>query len=176
MDAFIEIIATIFLLMLVVLGFYFIYSLMISTPFYPSRIKALDKAFDELDIEANKNKKFIDLGSGDGRVVLWAAKKGFDAYGVDENPYLILLSRIRTVLFHRGLSKHAHIIHGSFNKIDLSEYAVIYMYIYPKHMESLKEKLKKEMSKDAVILSNTFTFKDVEPIAKSGHFYIYKLS
>ncbi|GFR31101.1 ATP synthase subunit C lysine N-methyltransferase, partial [Trichonephila clavata] len=47
----------------------------------------------------------IDLGSGDGRIVLTAAKIGFPAVGVELNPWLVLYSKAKA--FYLGLNKKA---------------------------------------------------------------------
>ena len=41
------------------------------------------------------NGRFIDLGSGDGRVVIEFAKQGFESWGVEFNSALVLWSRIK---------------------------------------------------------------------------------
>ncbi|MDQ7020887.1 MAG: hypothetical protein Q9M91_03500 [Candidatus Dojkabacteria bacterium] len=72
----------------IVLGGYHIYSLLFSTPFYPSRVKHLKEAFQKLGLEVTKSTNFVDLGSGDGRVVVWAARMGMKSTGIELNPFL----------------------------------------------------------------------------------------
>lgn len=167
-----DFILLIILILNILFGYYLFVGWFSKTPFYPSSTKKLNAIFDDLDINP-KGKKFIDLGSGDGRFVVWAAKKGFDAYGIEINPFLTLISRFRIFLKRR---KNAHIERKDFKTIDYSKYDVVYFYIYSEHMEKVREKLYKELKPGSIIISNVFKFKDIEANRKIGNYLIYKIS
>jgi SAM-dependent methyltransferase len=58
--------------------------------FAPSQRKIIEEFFKIYPFE--ENKIFFDLGSGDGRVVFLAEKKGLKAYGIENNPVFYFFS------------------------------------------------------------------------------------
>jgi hypothetical protein len=155
----------------ILFGLFLIWSWLTQTPFYPSSAKDLEKLFKSGKLKLPKNIKFIDVGSGDGRIVLWAAKKGFEAYGIEYNPFLSLLSKVKILI--TGKRKNAIIYNKDFNKQDFGAYNVAYLYIFNEHMDKIKDKLFKEMQKNGVIISKIFKFSNIEPDEKIGKFNIY---
>jgi len=72
--------------------------LLSDAPYLPSYKKSsdekcLNELFEFLEEYRNKKIKFIDLGSGDGRIVIEFAKRNYESYGVEINPFLVLLSK-----------------------------------------------------------------------------------
>lgn len=65
-------------------------------PYVPSRRRYVLRAFENLYILSAKD-TLVDLGSGDGVVLRVAADKGARAVGVEINPALVLISRLRTL-------------------------------------------------------------------------------
>ncbi|MEM1837368.1 MAG: class I SAM-dependent methyltransferase, partial [Pyrobaculum sp.] len=85
-----------------------------------------------------------DLGSGDGRIVIIAAKEfGARSIGVEirKDLYEQSLARIRDM----GLSNKASIINASFYDVDLSNADVVTMYLLTSINERLRPKLEKEL-------------------------------
>jgi ribosomal protein L11 methylase PrmA len=102
-----------------------------------------------------KGKKMVDLGAGDGRIVIAFAQAGADALGYDINPWLVLRAnrKIRALKL-----SNAHMYWRSFWRIDLGEFDVITLYGIPYIMQRLEEKLQRERKPSTVILSNSFRF------------------
>lgn len=102
-------------------------------------------------MQLQKYRSFIDLGSGDGKVVNIAAMFT-DATGIESDRQLIEQSiHIRNKF---GLHK-AKFIHGNFMHHDLSHYDLL--YIYPdKRMYQLEEKLLKEMRGRLIVIGLHF--------------------
>lgn len=155
--------------LLILFGVYLIWSWITKTPFYPSKTKPLNDLIKELNLNGNLN--FIDIGSGDGRIVMWGAKQGFNADGIEFNPFLTLYSRL--LIFIRGLGKRAKIYNKDFNQHDYSKYNFAYLYIFPEHMDKISDKLFNEMQKGSVVVTNTFKFTTLSPDKTIGRYYIY---
>ena len=68
-----------------------------------------------------------DLGSGDGRMVIAAAKRGAQAYGVEFNPDLVAFSenRART----QGVAQKAHFVKADIFEADYSKATVVTLYL-----------------------------------------------
>lgn len=157
--------------LLIVFAFYLIFSWLTKTPFYPSSVKKLNRLIEEGKLIINEGDRFIDIGSGDGRFVIWAAKRNMYADGIEFNPFLTLLSRSKIVLNRVG--NKARILNKNFNDHDYSGYDIAYLYIFTDHMDKIKDKLFKEMKPGSVIITNTFTFTDIEPDDVYDRFNLY---
>ena len=91
------------LLFLIFMSFYslpLIYSSVKGSPYVATKNKAIIDMFNQ--VKFIKEKKFLELGSGDGRISRYVASKyGVFATGVDVNPLLILWAKILTYLSFR---------------------------------------------------------------------------
>lgn len=129
-------------------------------PYVPtknSRIKKLLKIF------SLKNKNFYELGSGDGRVVIEATKLGAQSYGIEQSWIRILMSRF---FVQKQNLKNAHFIHGDIFKQDLSKADIVFIFLLPKGVEKLEPKLKKELKKGSLVITQTFHFPNWKPFKK----------
>ena len=113
--------------------------------YVPSKDGRVKKMIDLLEIK--RGEKVIDLGSGDGRVVIALAQAGAQAYGYEINPFLV--SRARKKIKKLGLDKKAFIFQKNFWKEDLSEFDAVAVYGLPNMMKGLENKLSKELKPNA---------------------------
>jgi precorrin-6B methylase 2 len=102
----------------------------------------------------------IDLGSGDGRTVIAAAKRGAHALGIEYNPDMVALSRRNAQL--AGVSSMAEFTEGDLFQADLSKATVITMFLLPEINLKLRPYLL-ELKPGTRIVSNTFTMGEWEP-------------
>ncbi len=114
-----------------------------------------------------------DLGSGDGRVVIALARKGAEAHGYEINPVLVLRSRRN--IRRAGLAEKAFIHWGSFWRADLSPYSVITVFQVGFVMGRLEDKLDRELSPQARIVSHHWRFPRLTPKRMRGDVYVYTL-
>jgi len=121
-----------------------------------------------------KGKKVVDLGSGDGRVVIAFAKKGAEAHGYEINPLLVWRSR-RTII-RAGLQDHAIIHWRSFWSADFRQYDLIHCFCINFMMGRLERKLKKEFSKKGRIISVYFEFPHLKQNDQKGDVRSYEVS
>jgi hypothetical protein len=96
----------------------------------------------------------IDLGSGDGRTVITAAKRGAKALGVEFNPDMVELSRAS--ITKEGVAARATITRGDLFQADLSQATVITMFLLPDINLKLRPKLL-DLRPGTRIVSNSFT-------------------
>jgi SAM-dependent methyltransferase len=101
-----------------------------------------------------------DLGSGDGRTVIAAAKRGVQAYGVEYNPDMVKLSERAAA--KEGLGDKAKFIHGDIFQTDFSSATVLTLYLLP----SLNVKLRPtilRMTPGTRVVSHAFSMDDWQP-------------
>jgi hypothetical protein len=96
----------------------------------------------------------IDLGSGDGRTVITAAKRGLRAQGIEYNPDMVELSKRHAA--EEGVSDKATFAKADLYESDFSKATVITMFLLPEINLKLRPKLL-NLKPGTRIVSNTFT-------------------
>lgn len=136
-------------------------------PFVPTKVENLRKILKAAGIK--KDKIFYELGSGDGRVVLEASRLGAISYGIEQSWLRVWYSRFKSS--REKLS--ATFFHG--NIFDRQYYPadVVYVYMLQDCVDQLEKKLKKELKKGAVIITQKYHFKNWKPTKKIDNFYLY---
>lgn len=102
----------------------------------------------------------IDLGSGDGRTVITAAKRGISAMGIEYNPDMVALSKFNAE--KEGVSDKAQFVKADLFESDFSKATVITMFLLPDINRRLRPKIL-EMKPGTRIVSNTFDMGDWQP-------------
>lgn len=146
------------------------YSILFGAPFAVTRKEKMNKMLNLLDIKSGD--MFADLGSGDGRIVIAAAKKGARAHGYELNPVLVLISRIK--IKKARLEGKAFIHRKSYWGVSLKHYDAISVFGIVHIMPSLEKKLKNELRKGGLVVSNHFRFPKWEVYKKDENLYLYK--
>jgi len=98
-----------------------------------------------------------DLGSGDGRTVITAARRGATAFGVEYNPDMVELSRRNAA--KEKLAGKVTFIHGDIFETDFSRATVITLFLLPDLNVKLRPKIL-DMKPGTRIASNSFTMGD----------------
>jgi precorrin-6B methylase 2 len=103
-----------------------------------------------------------DLGAGDGRVVITAAKKyGVKAVGFELDPGLVKLAREN--VRKQGVEKLVEIREQDFMSVDLSPATVVTLYLSQDGNLALRSKLLRELRPEARVVSYTFDMGDWQP-------------
>jgi precorrin-6B methylase 2 len=101
----------------------------------------------------------MDLGSGDGRTVIAAAKRGARAMGVEYNPDMVELSKKNAA--EAGVTDKATFVKADLFETDFSKATVVTMFLLPTINLKLRPKIL-EMRPGTRIVSNSFTMDDWE--------------
>jgi len=99
----------------------------------------------------------IDLGSGDGRNVIGAAKRGATALGVEYNPDMVELSK--RLAKEAGVTEKAQFVQGDMFVADISKANVMALFLLPSNLLRLREKFL-DLRPGSRIVSNTFSIQD----------------
>jgi SAM-dependent methyltransferase len=101
-----------------------------------------------------------DLGSGDGRTVIAAAKRGATAFGVEFNPDMVSLSRENAK--KAGVADRTTFIQGDLFAADISKATVITLFLLPSLNVKLRPKLL-DLRPGTRVVSNSFDMGDWRP-------------
>ncbi|MDQ6699916.1 MAG: class I SAM-dependent methyltransferase [Acidobacteriota bacterium] len=150
-------------------------------PYYPTPEAIVENMLILGELKAGE--KMFDLGSGDGRIVIMAARKFHaDATGIeyDKDLYRESVEKIRKL----GLQKTARIVHGDIFLQNYSSADMVTVYLLPNSNDKVRPMLEKQLRKGARIVSHDFQFKDwtaekVETIDDDGEgrshtLYLYR--
>jgi len=96
----------------------------------------------------------IDLGSGDGRTVITAAKRGARALGIEYNPDMVELSKRNAA--NEGVSDKANFVKADLFESDFSQATVITMFLLPEINLKLRPRIL-DLKPGTRIVSNSFT-------------------
>jgi 16S rRNA A1518/A1519 N6-dimethyltransferase RsmA/KsgA/DIM1 with predicted DNA glycosylase/AP lyase activity len=124
-------------------------------------------------IKTYRPKRLLDMGSGDGRLVLYLAQQGYQVDGIELNPWLVW--RSRRAIKRAGLQARATIYWGSFWRYDVSGYDVVLLYVIKHIMPRLEQKLQAELPVTAHIVSNYFEFPNLQPVRRLGRIQLYAI-
>jgi precorrin-6B methylase 2 len=113
-----------------------------------------------LDMAKITPKDFVmDLGSGDGRAIIAAAKRGTPGLGVEYNPELVEYSK--RAAREAGVADKASFVQGDMYAADISKATVLALFLLPGNLEKLAPKFLK-LPIGARIVANTFWIEDWE--------------
>jgi SAM-dependent methyltransferase len=122
-------------------------------PFVPSPMDVVKRMLDLADLKPGEF--LFDLGCGDGRIVLSAAKDyGSRAMGVDLNARLV--DEARNMAENLGLVDNALFVDGDIFDLDLRSADVVTMYLLKKANEKLRPKLESELKTGARVVTHDF--------------------
>jgi Methyltransferase domain len=124
----------------------------------PTPVETVEKM---LDLAAVTPQDFVvDLGSGDGRNVIAAAKRGARGLGVEYNPDMVALSKRSAA--SAGVSDKAQFVQGDMYEADFSKANVLALFLLPSNLLKLRPKFL-ELQPGSRIVSNTFFIEEWPP-------------
>lgn len=113
----------------------------------------------------------VDLGSGDGRILIAAARSGARAIGIEINPVLATVSRLTARLL--GFRDQVRVVIGDFRGFNIKDADTIFCYHLPGKMAQLEAKIRAEAKPGAKIVLNAFPFPGLKPRREADNLYVY---
>lgn len=142
-----------FLIFMSVYGTSLIYSSLMGSPYVPTRNKIILDIFKE--VKFKKNDLFVELGSGDARIVRMAVKKyQLRGLAVDINALINLWAKILAKI--DGTNKNITFKTENIFDTDLSKTDYLYLFLMPGLLKKLVPKFESELKKGVIIISHGF--------------------
>ncbi|OGD90469.1 hypothetical protein A2Z54_01915 [Candidatus Curtissbacteria bacterium RIFCSPHIGHO2_02_39_8] len=171
------VIIIILLLTIILFGIFFTIDTFLDLPYVATKRDKIETIIKLAQIKPKET--VVDLGSGDGRLIFAAARAGAHAIGYEINPFLILLTQIKAILFHPRGESSSH-LGGVFVKrqnlwkADLSIADVIFVYGRKKTMQKFEDFAYKKAKKGTRIVVNTNRFPNKKPLKSNNGIFLYR--
>jgi 16S rRNA A1518/A1519 N6-dimethyltransferase RsmA/KsgA/DIM1 with predicted DNA glycosylase/AP lyase activity len=136
-------------------------------PYLPTLSLQVETALKLADLK--KGQHLLELGCGDGRVLIAAAKQGLQVTGYELNPLLAGLCWLRT----RRYKKQVRVVWGNFWLRKLPAADAIFVFLLPKYMNKLDKKVIQQTSKPVKLVSFAFLIRGKEVVAEKDGVYLY---
>lgn len=137
--------------------------------YYPTTDEAVEQMLKLAKVSSKDT--LIDIGSGDGRILMAAAGIGAKAIGYEINPFLVWKSR--QFIHEAKLDKLATVYWKSFWKADFNEATVMTVYLFPNLMNRLQLLIEKKINHPILVVTNNYTFSKKKTVKKKGKINLY---
>lgn len=142
--------------------------IMFGAPYVPTLRRQRAAAIKLLDLKPGQH--FIDLGCGDGGLLILAAKQGWQAEGYELNPFLALLAWLRT----RRYGRQVKIYCRSFWRADLSRADGIFVFLIGHYMKKLDRLINEQPHPKLLVVSNGFEIPGRRTKLQKGALLLYE--
>lgn len=121
--------------------------------------------------------RLSDLGSGDGEVVVQAARAGMVATGYELNPSLVAISRLRWLLARPSAEKggSARFVIGNLLEAAIGDEDVIMVFGVPPLMPMVAKKLEREAKAGALVFCHRFPLPGWTPVQQGDGCLLYRV-
>jgi SAM-dependent methyltransferase len=131
--------------------------LLFGAPYLPTLTPQVAAALKLAELKPGDT--LLELGCGDGKVLIAAARQGIKSVGYELNPILAFVAWART----RKYRKNVKIIWGDFWKIEWPESQAIFVFLLPKYMKKLDTKVIQYSFKPVKLISFAFAVPGRQP-------------
>lgn len=153
----------------------FLLTALTGAPYVPSQRKELDELFGRLrPLDAHDT--LLDIGSGDGAVLLAAVQHGAQAVGYELNPFLVWVARVR---LRRAGAKATVELRNLWTASFPDAVTVVYTFGESRDIAKMYRKVQQEatrLNRPLELLSYGFAVPGVKPQAQHRAHYLYKVS
>ncbi len=141
--------------------------LLVGAPYLPTLKPQLKTALELADLKPGQT--LIELGCGDGRVLVAAAKQGLNAVGYELNPLMALIAWLRT----RRYRQQVRVVWGNFWRADWPPAGAIFTFLLPRYMTKLDKKCIQYSDKPVKLISFAFEIPGKKIKRHQNGIYLY---
>jgi hypothetical protein len=142
--------------------------LLVGAPYLPTLRPQVKTALELADLKSGQT--LIELGCGDGRVLIAAARQGLNAVGYELNPLLALLAWLRTRRYH----KQVRVIWGNFWQTSWPEADAVFTFLLPRYMAKLDKQCGQYSHKPLKLVSFAFAVPGRQPEKRENGIFLYE--
>ena len=142
--------------------------LLAGAPYLPTLRPQVRAALKLADLKPGDT--LLELGCGDGRVLIAAARQGLNVVGYELNPLLAVLAWLRT----RRYRRRVRVIWGDFWRKPWPPAEAIFTFLLPRYMPKLNKKVMQYSDKPVKLISFAFTIPGKKTAAEKNGVYLYK--
>jgi SAM-dependent methyltransferase len=144
--------------------------LLFGAPYLPTLKPQVDASFKLANLEPGD--VLLELGCGDGRVLIAAAKLGAKSIGYELNPIMAFVAWLRT----RRYRKQVKIVCGNFWQLKWPEADVIFVFLLDRYMHKLDTKCTQYPYKPVKLISFAFKIPSRKADKQNKGVYLYEFS
>lgn len=152
----------------VLLFFSFSFVILFGAPFLPTLKPQIKAALDLLDLKPGQT--MLELGCGDGRVLIAAAEWGIYGVGYELNPVLAVIAWLRT----RRFGGKVKIVWGDYWQAEWPKAEGIFGFILTRYMGKLDKKVMQYPFKPVKVASFAFEIPGKQPQATESGIFLYE--
>lgn len=142
--------------------------ILFGAPYLPTLKRQQKKALAAMNLKPGQT--VYDLGCGDGRLLVTAAKSGLKAVGYEINPLLAAFCWARSLRYPGKIK----VVWGNFWKADISSADGVYVFLLDGYMARLDKYLDKQfISKKVTVVSYGFKVPGKKPVSSHDGLFIY---
>lgn len=156
------------ILLILILALAFAVVIFFGAPYLPTLNRQTKSAMDLMG--AKPGQTLIELGSGDGRVMRYAASKGLNVIGYELNPILVLISYIYTFKYRNSVK----IIWGNYWVKEMPEADYIFVFLIDRYMKKLNKKVEQYEHKPVKLVSFAFKIPGRDIKAEKDGLFLYE--
>lgn len=153
-----------------ILVFLFGFVVLFGAPYVPTLKRNMSAAFDLMSLKPGDT--IIEVGSGDGRVLLEAAKRGYSAVGYELNPVLVMWSRWKT----RKYKQQVKVVWGNAITKKWPKTQAVYVFGVEFLMKKLYKKITQELDYEVKLVSFGFEIPGLSPDKTKNAMNFYLLN
>ncbi len=156
------------LIVLIVIFLCFGLVVFFGAPYLPTLKPQVAEAFDLMGLQ--KGQTLLDLGSGDGTLLIAAAQRGIRSVGYELNPILYLISWLRIRKYRTLATVHF----GNYWRKQWPPVDGVFVFLHTRFMQKLHTKvIEYSASHPVLLVSFTFEIKEKKPIKSHSGLFLY---
>lgn len=162
------------IVVVLIVGLWILVPIFHSVPWRPTKDGRIRKALQMAGLRSNEN--LYDLGSGDGRVLIIAAREfGASGFGIEIGPVQVVLSKLK--FFLNGISSRVRVRRENFYRSDLSEADVVFAYLTSDRAPRLQKQFERQLKHGARVVTISFDLPGWKPEAfdRDDLIFLYRM-
>lgn len=141
--------------------------LLVGAPYLPTLSRQVETALDLLDLKSGQT--LLELGCGDGKVLVAAARRGLQVVGYELNPFLVVVARVRTWRYRRQV----RVVWGDFWRADWPAAEGVFVFLLDKFMPRLDRRLQ-AFNRPVRLVSFAFIIPGRQPVEQKDGLFLYE--